>query len=63
MHVAHSFEGDKAGDEGAAVAVESWVSVSAERQERAGEAGHSVAALPHGHLRERMLLARAQREN
>ena len=57
MHVAYQGFGDEAGDEGAAVAVESRVSVQAEREECAGEAGYRAAALPHGDLRERVLLA------
>lgn len=59
MHVAYTFEGDEAGDEGAAVVVESWLSVSAEREKCAGEAGYRVAELPDSDFRQWMLLARA----
>ena len=57
MHVAYQGFGDEAGAEGAAVAVESWVSVSAECEECAGEAGYRVAELPDGDIRERLFLA------
>lgn len=60
MHVAYQGFGDEAGAEGAAVAVESWVSVSAECEERAREAGHRAAALPHGDIRQRVFLARTR---
>ena len=45
LHGADSFEGDEAGAEGAAVALVAWVSLSAECQMRAGEAGHCDAAV------------------
>ena len=57
MHVAYQGFGDEAGAEGAAVAVESWVSIQIERQKRAGEAGHRAAAVSDGNIRERVLLA------
>ena len=53
MYVADTQQGDEAGDEGAEVAVESRVSVQAECQKCAGEAGHRDAALPHGNIRQR----------
>ena len=52
MHVAYQGFGDEAGAEGAAVAVESWVSVSAECQKRAGEARYCAAELPDGDIRQ-----------
>ena len=45
MHVSYQGFGDEAGAESATVAVESWVPVSAEREERAGEAGYRAAAI------------------
>ena len=60
MHVAYQGLGDEAGAEGATVAVESWVSVSAERQKCAGEARYRAAELPDGDIRERMFLAWAR---
>jgi hypothetical protein len=62
MHVAHSLEGDKTGDESATVAVEPRVSLPAQREVGAGEARHRDAALPDGDIRQRMLLARTQCE-
>ena len=60
MHVAHQGFGDEAGDEGATVAVESWVSISAEREERAGEAGYRAAGVSDGDIRQRLFLAWAR---
>ena len=57
MHVAYQGFGDEAGNEGAALAVESWVSISAERQECARKAGHRVASVSDGDIRQRVLLA------
>ena len=55
--------GDEAGAEGAAVAVGAWVSVPTERQKCSRQAGHRAAALPHGDIRQRVLLARTRRKN
>ena len=63
MHVAYQGLGDEAGAEGAAVAVESWVSVSVECQKRAGEARYRAAELPDGNFRQRVFLARTWCEN
>lgn len=60
MHVAYQGQGDEAGVEGAAVAVGAWVSVSAKREERAGEDGHRVAELSDGDICQWVLLARAR---
>ena len=60
LYVADSQQGNEAGDEGAEVAVGARVSLSAERQIGAGEAGHRDAALPHGDIRQRVLLAWAR---
>ena len=60
MYGGDSVEGHEAGAEGAAVAVESRVSIQAEREVGAWEAGHRDAAVQDGYLRERMLLARTQ---
>lgn len=57
MYVAHPQQGHKARAEGAAVAVESRVPLSAQREECAREAGYCDAALPHGDIRQRVLLA------
>ena len=60
MYVAHQGQGDEAGALGAEVAVGAWVSVSAQREVGAGEAGYCVAAVPDGDIRQRMLLAWAR---
>ena len=58
MYVAHTKQGHEAGAEGATVAVEPRVSLQAECEVGAGEAGHRDATVQDGHLREWMLLAR-----
>ena len=57
MYVADTQQRDEAGDEGAEMAVESWVSVSAQREVGAGKARHRDAAVQDGDIRKRMLLA------
>ena len=54
MHVAYTQQGNEAGAEGAAVAVESWVSVSAECQIGARKAGYCVAGVQDGNIRQRV---------
>lgn len=57
MHVAHPQQGHKARAEGEAVAMGSRVPLSAECEVGAWKARYRHAALPHGHLRQRVLLA------
>ena len=63
MHVAYTQQGNEAGAEGAAVAVESWVSVSAECEERAREAGYRAKTVQDGDICQRVLLAWTRGEN
>ena len=60
MYVADTQQGDEAGGEGAKVAVESWVPVSAQREVGAGEAGYRDAAVQDGDIREWVFLARTR---
>ena len=50
VHVAHPQQGDEARAEGAAVVVESWVSLQIERQECAWKAGYRAANLQDGDI-------------
>lgn len=63
LHVAHQGQGDEARTLGAAVAVGTRVSLQAQREVGAGEAGHRAAALQDGDIRQWLLLAWAQRAN
>ena len=60
MHVTHTQPGNEAGNGGEEMAVGARVSVSAERQERAGQAGHSDAEVQDGDICQRLFLARAR---
>ena len=59
----HPQPGHETRAEGAPLAVAPRLPLPPEREERARQAGHRYAALPHGYLRERMLLARTRRGN
>ena len=59
MYGGDSVEGHEAGTEGAAVAVEPWVSLQAEREVGAREARHRDAEVQDSDIRQRVLLARS----
>lgn len=60
MYVAYPQQGHEARAEGEAVAVESWVPLPAECEVGAWKARYRHAALPHGDIRQRVLLARTR---
>ena len=57
LHVTYTQQGDEAGDNGPEMAVGAWVSVSAECQIGAGEAGYRAADVSDGDIRQWVLLA------
>jgi len=60
MYVTHTQQGDEAGDGGEEMAVDTRVQVQAEREKRAGQAGHCDAAVQDGSFRQRLFLARTR---
>ena len=58
LHVAYPQQGDEAGDNGPEMAVGARIQISAEREERVGQAGYSDAQIQNGDFRQRLFLAR-----
>ena len=58
LHVTYTQQGDEAGDNGPEMAVGARIQISAQCQERAGQAGHSDAQIQNGDFRQRLFLAR-----
>ena len=60
MHVTDTQQGDEAGDGGEEMAVVARISVQAECEDRAGQAGHCDAGVQDSNIRQRLFLARAR---
>lgn len=61
LHVAYTQQGYEAGNGREEMAVGARIPVQAEREERAGQAGHCDAQIQNGNLCQRLFLARTRR--